>query len=191
MTFKLPPPPPPKSDGLADLLTLAGSLVVGILFFASPIGGFILGIFNSLFVLALFLPLIATIAFNAWQYFNTISGTCPNCGAPVTVIKTLQQDTTTSTIRVPQPSICFNCGSILQANYDNTGIDEVTGRNTVNDLEGASGIFDNIFGRPASSWNDSTSTTTAFDRVTQRKRVERETTIIDVKVDDDDEKPWQ
>ena len=189
MTFKFPPTPPPKSNDLADLLKLGGGLVVGILFFVSPVGGFVLGVFNSLFLLTIFVPLIATIAFNIWQYFNTISGPCPNCGAPVTVIKTPQQQSTT-TIHVPQPSVCFNCGSIVQANYDNTAIDNVTGRNTVQDLEGDSSVFENLFGRSPSNQNDA-STVTAFDRSTQRKRVERESKIIDVQVDAEDDNPWQ
>ena len=189
MTFKLPPPPPPKSNDLADLLKLGGGLLVGILVFVSPVGGFVLGFFNSLFLLAIFVPLLATIAFNIWQYVNTISGPCPNCGAPVTVIKTPQQQTTT-TMRVPQPSICFSCGSIVQANYDNTAIDNVTGRSTVQDLEDNVSVFDKRFGRSPSNGNES-STTTAFDRSTQRKRVERETKVIDVQVDAEDDKPWQ
>jgi len=209
MSFQLPPSPDKRGD-LTEILKLAGSLLVGVLFFISPLGGLVLGIFNSIFLLVLFLPILATIGFSTWQYFNTISGTCPNCGSPVTVLKNPQGGggISSTTMANAQPSICFNCGSILQANYDNTGIENITGRNTIQDLEGSmsGGFLDSLFGRPSSSssassgWMDATTAASSSSTTTkttssspsqQQKRVEREATIIDVEIDDDDDKPWQ
>jgi hypothetical protein len=47
------------------------------------------------------------VGFNVWQYLFTINGACPNCGAPVRVLKDEQS-----------PSVCFTCGSILQVKDD-------------------------------------------------------------------------
>lgn len=100
------PPGNDKQQGLGDI---AGSiltiLVVGA-FLASPLGAIVFAIFNSFLALLILLPLTAVVGFNVWQYLNTVSGACPNCGSPVRVMK----DQT--------PSFCFTCGSVIQAKDD-------------------------------------------------------------------------
>jgi len=153
--YNLPPGRGGGGGGLGEILKGAAGLLLTVAFFASPVGGFVLGIFNSFLLLAILIPTIGTIGFQAWQYFNTISGECPSCGAPARVLKSKDGEST--------PTACFNCGSILQASYDNSRIDNVTGRNSM-DQGGFGGspnsIFD-IFGGPgASSGFPSESTTT-------------------------------
>lgn len=178
--------PPGKNDNeIGDILKGAASLALVVAFFASPLGGFVLGVFNSFFLLALLLPILGTVGFNVWNYFNTITGDCPNCGAPARVLKTNSQGEAS-------PSICISCGSILQANYDNTRIDNITGKNTVDGLTGGASIFDLFGGVPPSASTTSTTTTSIFEETTRESREKtskRESTIIDVEIEDD--KPWQ
>mmetsp|Transcript_42390 Transcript_42390/g.123135 ORF Transcript_42390/g.123135 Transcript_42390/m.123135 type:complete len:269 (-) Transcript_42390:20-826(-) len=187
-------PPGRKDNDLGDLLKLAGTLILTVAFFVSPLGGIVLGIINSFFLLALLLPIMGGVGIAAWQYLNTMTGDCPNCGAPVRVLKAKDGNT-------GEPSICFTCGAILQANYDNSGIDNITGRNSLEDLaRGGSplggGFFD-IFGGGAAPTSVSTSTTTTTTTTTVMKeergnaksKIRRESTIIDVEVDEDE--PWQ
>ena len=158
-----------KSD-LAQLATSVGLFALTIAFFLSPLGGFVLTIMNSFLLLALLVPILGVVGFQAWQFFNTIKGPCPNCGAPVQVLKSQPngQDV---------PSICYSCGAIIQANYENTGIDNVTGRNTIDDQSSPFGSLFDIFGGQPSQGGGGTTTTTR-------------TTIVDTTViveDDDDE----
>jgi hypothetical protein len=146
--YNLPPGGGRGGGGLGDILKGAAGLILTVAFFASPIGGFILSVVNSFVLLAFLIPTIATLGFQAWQYFNTISGACPNCGAPARVMKTKDGEST--------PTMCFNCGAVLQASYDNERIDNVTGRNSMNQggLGGPGGsgsIFDILNGPGASS----------------------------------------
>lgn len=176
-------PPGRNNNDLGDILKGAVSLILVVTFFASPLGGFVLGIFNSFLLLTLSLPVIGTIVVSTWQYFNTITGNCPNCGAPVRVLKSDKSGD-------GQPSICVSCGSTLQANYDNSGIDNITGRNTVDDLSGSplrGSIFD-MLGGPSMS---RTSTTTRYQEteIPPKDKLRREGTIIDVEIDNDDS--WQ
>mmetsp|Transcript_78930 Transcript_78930/g.118637 ORF Transcript_78930/g.118637 Transcript_78930/m.118637 type:complete len:266 (+) Transcript_78930:121-918(+) len=173
------------NNELADIAKGAFGLVLVVAFFASPIGGFIFGIFNSILLLSILTPIILTLAFQAWQYFNTIDAPCPNCAAPAKALKTNSEGEAT-------PTVCYNCGAILQANYDNTAIDNVTGRNSVNDDGGMdiNSIFD-IFGGGPGTTTTTTTTTTMIDDVAQKEtRRKREQTVIDVEVERDD-KPWQ
>lgn len=173
------------SDIVKGVVGLA--LVVG--FFASPVGGFVLGIFNSFLLLALLLPALATVGFQAWQYFNTIEGNCPNCDAPIKVFKTSKEGDAV-------PTICYNCGAILQANYENTGIDNVTGRKSVIDDDsspfGNGSAFD-IFGAgpTATSSTTSTETYTVIEDDKPKKSKPRIDSggIIDAEIEDD--KPFQ
>ena len=171
---------PPGKNNDNELAGVAKSvigfaLLVG--FFVSPLGGFVLSIFNSFLLLAILLPIGALVSFQAWQYFNTISAPCPNCAAPLTVLKNDGQG-------VPTVSSCYNCGANVQANYENTGIDNVSGRNSVMDdaVSGFGSLFD-LFsgggGTPAT-----TSTTTAVEKKKGNKS-RREQTIIDVDVEED------
>jgi hypothetical protein len=146
------PPSPGGGGGKDDIVNIAKgassiALVVG--FFISPLGGLVLGLLNSFLVLIFVLPLIATVGFQVWQKVNTISGVCPNCGSPATVIKQKSSNNDVDTA-IPQQTMCFNCGAVLQANSDNTEINNVSGRKNIDDLssEGARGtsLFDILSG---------------------------------------------
>lgn len=190
------PPGKNNNNGLGDILKGAAGILLVAAFFTSPVGGFIFGIFNSVLLLTILLPALATIGFRAWQYFNTISGSCPSCGAPATVLKTSKDGEAT-------PTQCFNCGAILQANYENTAIDNITGKNSVMDSgfgsQGAS-IFD-LFGvaPPDYSTTSSTTSTTIFEDEPptrgpkkDKKKGRDDMIIIDAEIEeDDDEKPFQ
>jgi len=151
-----------KND-LAEIAKSALSILAVVGFFISPLGGIVLGIFNSFLVLLFVLPLVATVGFQVWQSLNTVQGTCPNCGAPATVMKNKNIGNVVADTPAPQ-SLCFNCGAILQANDDNTGINNVSGRKSIDDLDSPGGpsIFDLFSGTAPTteSWVDSTTTTT-------------------------------
>jgi hypothetical protein len=155
------PPSPGGGGGKDDIANIAKgvfsiALVVG--FFISPLGGLVLGLFNSFLVLIFVLPLIATVGFQVWQKVNTISGVCPNCGSPATVLKQKTSNNDVDTAN-PQQSICINCGALLQANNDNTEINNVSGRTNIDDLssQGAGGtsLIDILSGAYDRSGGDS------------------------------------
>jgi hypothetical protein len=88
---------------------------------------------------------------------------------------------------IPSPTICFNCGSILQANDDNTGIDNVTGRRTVDDLSPmGGGIFD-VFTSTTTTTRTTTTNEAGSGGINRKKETNN---IIDVDVIDDD-RPFQ
>jgi hypothetical protein len=137
---------------------------------------------------------VATLGFQAWQYFNTIGGECPSCEAPARVIKTNSDGEGT-------PTICFNCGAVLQANYDNTAIDNITGKNSVmdDDFGGSQqpSIYD-LFGGAPAGYTTSTSTTSTNTAIYEdgkprsQKKVRNDLNIIDAEIEDDgDDKPFQ
>jgi hypothetical protein len=196
--------PEPKNDNeLGSVATTVLSVLGVIAFFASPLGSIFFAVFNSLFVLALLLPVGAVAAFQGWQYFNTITGPCPECGAPVQVVKNQEI--------LPQPTLCLNCGSVVQANASNNGIDLAgTGNGVVgddNDDANAKTILDMLFGggggggrgggvqqrRSSDDDRSGSSSSSAPKRAEERYR--REATIIDIDVqaddDDDSDKPFQ
>lgn len=177
---------PPGGGGggkneVVDILKGVGGVALFLAFFASPLGSIFFGLLNSFLFLSFLVPLLGVVGFQAWQYFNTISGVCPNCNAPATVMKSNDGESV--------PNVCFNCGAILQANYDNTGIDNVTGRNSVDNMSEPTSIFD-IFGPGTTT----TTTTTIGDESSpeargKRTKTRNENTIIDVEIEDD--KPFQ
>jgi hypothetical protein len=182
---------PPSGGGgggndVGEVVRGAVTIALIVAFFVSPLGGLILGLFNSFLVLLFVLPLIASVGFQIWQSLNTISGACPNCGAPVTVLKTNNDG-------LSSPSLCFNCGAVLQANYDNTGIDNISGRTSLDDLSipspmgGGNSIFDVFTTERATT----TTTTKTVSNTGGKEKRRRETTIIDVDVEDLDETPFQ
>jgi hypothetical protein len=196
--------PPQKEDNeLGPVVTTILSIVGVIAFFASPLGGIFFAITNSLFILALLLPVTAVVAFQGWQYFNTITAPCPNCGAPVQVVKS--QDV------IPDPTVCLNCGSVVVPNSSNDGIDLAgTGPGVVGDGADAKTLLDMLFGggsgngdgygnvaqrgRPSDGDMNTGSggSSSAPKRAEQKYR--REGTIIDVDVEKDDDssdKPFQ
>mmetsp|Transcript_6932 Transcript_6932/g.12665 ORF Transcript_6932/g.12665 Transcript_6932/m.12665 type:complete len:264 (+) Transcript_6932:65-856(+) len=176
---------PPSGGGgggnnIGGIVRGAVAIALIIAFFASPLGGLFLGLVNSFFIFLFIFPLVASVGYQIWQSLNTISGTCPNCGAPATVLKTNNDG-------FASPSLCLNCGAVLQANRDNTGIDNISGKNAIDDLSsqpmGGNSLFD-IF---TTTTTTTSSTSTGSDGRSKRRR---ETTIIDVDVEDDD-KPFQ
>jgi hypothetical protein len=166
-----------RDNGVGGIVKGAFTIALIVAFFASPL---VLGLFNSLLVLLFVLPLVASVGFQAWQTFNTVTGTCPNCGAPATVLKASKNE-------IPTPSLCFNCGAVLQANSDNTGIDNVSGRTNFGDLSttpmGGNPFFD------AFTTERVVTTTTTTEKSGGKERKRRETTIIDVDVEEDE--PFQ
>jgi hypothetical protein len=188
MSYNLPPGKD-EEDGLGDLLKGAGGLLLVGAFFASPLGGLVFGIFNSFLLLAILLPTLATVGFQAWRYFFTINGTCPSCEAPTVVLKTNKDGEGT-------PSSCLNCGAVLQANYENTAIDNITGKNSFTDDNFGSqpkSIFD-IFGGAPEGSSTSTSSTSSSSEIyegessrSQKKVGKRsDMNIIDAEIEDDD-----
>lgn len=137
-------------DDIANIAKGAFSIALIVGFFISPLGGLVLGLLNSFLVLIFVLPLVATVGFQVWQKVNTISGVCPNCDAPATVLKQKRSNSNDVDTAIPQQSICFNCGAVLQSNSENTEINNVSGRTNIDDLssEGAGGtsLFDILSG---------------------------------------------
>mmetsp|Transcript_22893 Transcript_22893/g.54041 ORF Transcript_22893/g.54041 Transcript_22893/m.54041 type:complete len:294 (+) Transcript_22893:152-1033(+) len=175
-----------KND-IAEIAKGAVSLLLVIGFFVSPLGGFVLSIFNSFLLLLFVLPLLATVGFQAWSSLNTVKGECPNCGAPAQVMKNQDSGSNVVDDFGPAQSICFNCGAILQANEDNSGINNVSGRTSLDDLDsqmGGASLFD-LF----SSTTSTTTTTTSTSATTSPNKVDKGS-VIDVDVLDED-KPFQ
>lgn len=196
--YNLPPGGGGGKNDIADIAKGALSLVLIIGFFASPLGGLFLGLFNSFLVLLFLLPALGTVGFQLWQKFNTIQAPCPNCGAPATVLKNKGGDNLVDSAPAPQ-SFCFSCGAILEPNADNTGINNVTGRKTINDLDSPMGqqasIFD-LFSNSAQvgdSWPSATQGTAQTPTPSDKKKntggIDKNA-VIDVDVLDED-KPFQ
>jgi len=91
-----------KSE-LGQIATAVLTFAAVTLFFISPLGGLFFALFNSLLALSILIPVGAFVAFQVWSYLNTVTGVCPNCTAQVKATKD------------GSPSLCFNCGAIVQA----------------------------------------------------------------------------
>lgn len=171
MSYQLPPGDKNEASALVtSVLTLAGI----VLFFVSPLGGIFFAIFNSLLVLSIAIPLTAIVAFQVWQYFNTVEGPCPNCGAPLRVVKSWGVEAT--------PSICLNCGSVVQASDDNERIDMVqVGIPSEEDAISGMSFWDGLWGGGTTRRSSSVTPTD------KGERYRRETTIIDVEVEEEDQ----
>lgn len=200
MSFNLPPGR--NNNELSSVL----SSVVGFGLFAafvfSPLGGFLFSILNGFLALSILLPFGAAAAFSVWQYFNTVSGPCPNCGAPVRVFKRQGGDVignyNDNNFMAGSPTICYSCGTVVQT-LDNETIVNVSGRNTLNDLEqeaGFSSLFDSFFGgtgQQQSYYSDRqqrqqpTRRTTTVTKTTTRRRSRGGNEIIDVEVTREDD----
>jgi hypothetical protein len=160
------------------------AIVLVVAFFASPLGVLVLGLFNSFLVLLFVLPLIASVGFNIWQNLVTIKSTCPSCGAPVIVLKR-NKDTD-----IANPTLCFNCGAVLQANYDNSGVENISGKTGIDDLSTAPLSTNSIFDMFTTE-RVTTTTATATKKDDTRRKLRRETTVIDVEAEDEDDLPFQ
>jgi len=185
---------------ITDIAKGAVTILLTIGFFISPLGGFVLGIFNSFLVLLFVLPVLATVGFQLWQKINTVQGECPNCGAPATVMKS-KDDGSVVDNAPTAPSLCFNCGAFLQSNEDNTGINNVSGRKSIDDLNAPGGgqpsifdIFSDGGGAQTDPWS-TTATTTETPSSTSSKKKEAKkgidkSSVIDVDILDEDQ-PFQ
>lgn len=110
---------PPSGGGggggkneIRQILTSVATVVGIVAFFASPLGTIFFALLNSFVVLTLLFPVVLWAGFQGWQFFNTIEGPCPQCGAPVRVLK-----------EENSPSICLNCGTFVQATADKSAVD--------------------------------------------------------------------
>ena len=188
--YNLPPGGGGKNE-IADIAKGAFSILLTIAFFVSPLGGLVLGIFNSFLVLLFVLPLIGTVGFQVWQKLNTVQAPCPVCGVPTTVMKSKNDANVVENVSTPQ-SICFSCGATLQANEDNTGINNVSGRKTIEDLNGPVGPRSSLFDVLTSNeWTTSTSKTENPNSKNKKNSVGIDKdAVIDVDVLDE-EKPFQ
>jgi hypothetical protein len=188
----MPPPMLPPSGGGGGgggndwkvLGTSFLSILGVIVFFASPLGGIVFTIFNSFLLLSILLPLAGVAAFQVWQAFNTLEGTCPACGAPIRVVKNNK-----SSLQPEAPGLCFNCGSIVQATMDNKAIELVQAGPgiTQGQAQQTTGSFwDAWFGGDNVEEETiiTTRTTTTTEANNKGDRFRRENTVIDVDVED-------
>jgi len=152
-----------RSGGLGQVATAALTFLAVVAFFLSPLGALFFAVFNSLVALSILIPVGAFVAFQIWQYFYTVKGPCPNCAAPCQVTKD------------GAPSICFNCGAIVQARGDDIYLANPNnnGDMFVEDDDVVTSWFDELSGRGR----------TPPGTTTVRKTT---TTIIDVDAKDDD-----
>jgi len=190
--YNLPPGGGGGKNEIADIAKGAFSILLTIAFFASPLGGIVLGVFNSFLVLLFVLPLVATVGFQVWQKINTVQAPCPVCGVTTTVMKSKNDSNVVDNSPTPQ-SLCFSCGAVLQANEDNTGINNVSGRKTIDDLNGPMGARSSIFDiLTTNEWPTATSKTTenSFSNKKEKSVEIDKNAAIDVDVLDE-EKPFQ
>lgn len=163
------PPSNPKDGEMKAILTGIGSIALATAFFLSPLGSIFFAITNSLFLLVFLLPIIAGVGFNAWQYFYTIEGPCPSCGAPARVLK--DDD--------GQPGLCLNCGSTIRATVDKKGIELCNGPNDIFDDDNL-GSFSSVFDLFRDDFNPD------GPRRQDNKVQKKSTKIIDVEIKRDD-----
>jgi len=167
------PPLPPSGGGgnkFSDILPFVLTASALTLFFLSPLGGLFFAVTNTLFVLAILTPIAFIIGFQLWSAFNTLEGTCPNCGAKVVVLKSSYDS-----------NLCLNCGSLIRATADNKGVElcNAPPSDEFFDIDsGNGGLFD-IFGSPP------TSTSQGGKSMVDKKKIKRERTIIDVDIEED------
>ena len=180
MSYNLPPAGGGSGGGddnkdLQGILGGLGTIAAIGLFFASPLGSIFFAITNSLFLLALLIPVGGFVAFQGWQFFNTLEGPCPNCGAPVRILK----DT-------DQPSLCFTCGSVLQASSDQKTVEFAKENPVVGDNDGFGGaesIFDGLLNQ--NRQQQPGGGVTGESPKVKESKFRREQTVIDVEVEDE------
>lgn len=171
--YNLPPnngggrDPNPLGDILPTIVTVVGLAV----FFASPLGGIFFAITNSLFLLALITPVLIFAGIQIWSKLNTYEGDCPNCGNNVVVLKSKEGE----------PTLCLNCGSMVRATVDLKGIELCNGKSMDDN-------FFNTAGSNGPSFTDIFSSPNRTPEITveeEKKKSNRDRTVIDVEVMDD------
>jgi len=191
MGYNLPPGgggsnPDPK-DALSNIVTPLLTIAATVLFFLSPLGSIFFAITNSIVLLLVLLPFVATIAFQGWQYFYTIEAPCPSCGATARVLKDEEAG----------PNICLNCGSLLRANLNKDGVELCNDPNDLYDdnsrissffdlFTGGVGVDDGARDEFIGGQGQETTTTTTTTVESKEKKERRERTIIDVDVTKDE-----
>ena len=160
---------------LPGIVTIVGLVI----FFLSPFGSIFFAVSNFFFALALIAPIAGLVGFKTWEAFNTVSGPCPNCGAPARVLK---GDEGT-------PSLCYNCGSLIRANADKDGIELC---NNPNDIMGGNSLFDQLFGgmgglspQQVVDEIDADINGSRAGKSGRQSKARRESTIIDIDVESD------
>jgi len=193
--YNLPPSPPNPQDELRGILQTVAVGVGLVAILASPLGAVIFAIFNSILVLSIALPILAVVAFQLWQYYYTVGGRCPQCGAPVRVLKQGRDEID------PTPSVCLNCGSLVQATADNQSV-VLTPKTSTAEAAGSSAAAAAFWqdwlgglGGGASNSNPDAPTVISTKSATPssssdnvRKQRNREQTVIDVQVEREDER---
>lgn len=192
MGFNLPPGNKGPGDALGEILP--GILTIGavVLFLASPLGSIFFAITNSLFILALVTPIVLYVSFQIWNKVYAIDGTCPNCSAPLKVLK----DESAS------PSMCISCGARVRATRDKDGVELCNDPSSVLQDDSVGSIFDTLFGGGGGDdvgggggglFNDdaevytpgSQSQSKGNSASSKRDEAKRQGTIIDVDVTED------
>lgn len=172
-----------NNNSVSQLLTTVFGVALVVAFLASPLGTIFFAVFNSLLLLSILIPVFGWAAFQFWQIFFTISGACPNCGAPVRVAK----DET--------PSFCFTCGSVIQARDDHICLANLNNNRLFSeqDEQEPYSVFSSFFGnmsgiqrRPSRSGSINGETSASTTTPTATKKSSSTTTIIDVDVERDD-----
>ena len=182
--------PPPNNNNnnnnsLGSIVRSVLSLVGLVWFLSSPLGGVVFALANTVLGLLFLTPVLLFVAFQTWQFFNTFTGPCPNCGAPQRVAKN------------SSPTICLNCGTFIQAKPDGSGIDLVGSVNGSSDyynndnpfgagnsVFGSTSILDDIFANPSVGGGGMSKPQQQQDKA---KKFQREQTIIDVEIEDEED----
>ena len=174
---------PPSGGGggpgndLKSILPGIATIVGLTLFFLSPLGSIFFAVTNTLFALAIITPIVGLVGFKTWEAFNTVSGPCPNCGAPARALKEDEGN----------PSLCYSCGSLIRANADKDGIELC---NNPNDIMGGNSLFDQLFGgmgglspQQVVDEIDADINGSKAGKGGRQSKARRESTIIDVDVE--------
>lgn len=172
-----------KKSELGEIATTVLTFLGITAFFISPLGGLFFALFNSLLALAILVPIGGIVAFNVWQYFNTTTGTCPNCGSPV---KAMNDES---------PSFCFTCGAIVQAKDGQIFLANPNNINGGDNMKDGFVQDGSVFTTWIDEWSGVRRTPNGEDDVVQgtastptiKSSSSRKTPIIDVDVERDDD----
>ena len=157
-------------DAISNIVTPLLTITATVLFFLSPLGSIFFAITNSIVLLLILLPFLATIAFQGWQYFYTIEAPCPSCGSPARVLKDEEAG----------PNICLNCGSLLRANLNKDGVELCNDPNDIYDDSSRISSFFDLFTNGGGGFVEKDTTTTTNTVESKESKERRERTVIDV-----------